>query len=191
MKKHLLLISLLLLFITTSKAAITISPDITFTTGDIKYRFTTTFTVDSIRINNSYLLLNNHTKFIITPSSPGTVYVNITTTRHFNASFSTPTAKVWFNISGFTPNQGYTIRVDGTPYTTVKANSSGFIHFNYSGWSEHEFTISSATGLIKVEGTREYTSPFDVMTSVAVLFGIALIIGLLMFMLYRMRGEVR
>jgi len=83
------------------------------------------------------------------------------------------------------------IKVDNTPYTTVKANTTGFISFSYSGWSEHTFDITPNIGVIKVEGTREYTSPFDVMTSVATLFGVALIIGLLMFMVYRMRGEMR
>ena len=48
---------------------------------------------------------------------------------------------VAFTVNELQPNQNYLIKKDGTNFTTTQANSTGYIQFSNSEWSEHTFTI--------------------------------------------------
>ena len=53
----------------------------------------------------------------------------------------TTAGNVWFNISGFPANEKYIIKRNGVNITTPSSNSSGFISFNNSVWSNQIFEI--------------------------------------------------
>jgi len=107
-----------------------------------QYNVSHTMPFSRIIVSNGYIQFNT-TRFKIT--APNFIYITL----HFiNASITganesdllinftadTSGGNVYFNLSGFVPQSNYTIQREYVNYTTVQANSSGWISWNNSLW---------------------------------------------------------
>jgi hypothetical protein len=184
------IIVIILLFSVFSSivSAVSIDSNTTMTCGHTIYRFKNSQVLSDIYINNSYILFNGSYKYIISSNTSDDIYVNLTGYHHFSVFHPVHSALVEFYISGFTPNKAYNIVVDGDVYTTILANGSGYIYFNYSGWSEHDFVITSSGQYIEVTATRDYSNPLDNMNTVVSIITVAVIITLLGFAIMKIRS---
>ncbi|MCK5611740.1 hypothetical protein KAR91_58265, partial [Candidatus Pacearchaeota archaeon] len=64
---------------------------------------------------------------------------------------STDGTKVDFLIWDLLSNHHYLIKKDGTNFTTTQANSTGYIQFSNSEWSEHTFTIEETSHAVVID----------------------------------------
>jgi len=122
--------------------------------GDNAYFATNdSMSFSQIHLSENYVEFNN-SKFNI--SSPNRVNITLV---DINESLSgavgdtfikfyanTSSGNVYFNISGFTNNQNISVYRDSIVYTNVSANSSGWISFNDSTWSEHLYDLQQGSG---------------------------------------------
>lgn len=129
--------------------AVTVNPDIEFLAGNATYRANHTMEFTEITIDSSYIAFNG-TGFYVTSSNP----INITLFRthgnvtgaadgekilEFNATVSA--GNVVFDLQGFPYTTNYTVNMSGSFLTNVTANTSDFITFNNSVWSNEKFEV--------------------------------------------------
>ena len=185
-----IIITLLLVCMSNVVMAINIDNHTTITVDNVKYHFKTPTVLSDLYINNSYVLFNGSIKFKINSNTTDITFVNLSNYRSFTVYNPNHNAQVNFYIGGFTPNRKYNIKVDGVSYTTVTANSTGFIYFNYTGWSEHDFDITSSVQLLKVDATRNIINPLNTLSTIVQILGTVIIIGLILMIVAKMRGVI-
>jgi hypothetical protein len=104
----------------------------------------------SIIISDNYIIFNT-TGFYLDSPNDITISLNFLNSSINQAGngdlvlqffANTNSGNVLFHLSGFPPGNEYEIQRDGTPISYSIANSSGFISFSNSAWSNREFSIS-------------------------------------------------
>ena len=148
-----LFLLIIIFMIATPTSTLTVGPGIIYIVGNETYGFNRTMEFNQIILNSNWIRFND-TDFNIT--SPNNIIITMDYLHHDidNASeelvlkfyANAASGKVWFNISGFTNNIIYNVTRDNTVIATPTANSSHYISFNSSVWSEHEFEIYREVG---------------------------------------------
>ena len=140
----------LLLFLAPGISAVQIGPNVHYTVGNEDYSVNQTMNFSQILINATWIKFND-TDFNIT--SPNAINITLVYI-HSNALIAndgdkvlefyanTTGGKVWFNISGLKPDTDYTVSRGGVLVWAPDSNSSRYISFNNSVWSEHSFVVT-------------------------------------------------
>jgi len=144
------LLSILLVSLLSSTIlAVVIEPDFYFSIGNELYTVNQTMNFESITISTSHIIFNN-TGFHVSSGNDITiilVFINDDISGAVNGEkvlefyANTSSGIVWFNLSGFSSGNNYTIKRSGNPVAISLANISGFISFSNSVWSSQRFEI--------------------------------------------------
>lgn len=144
-----------LLLLSYSSCADEIKPDVRFIVGNETYSVNQTISFSEIKKTTSgdldtWIEFNSTVRFSIDSTND----INITLVYlHSNVAgavkgskvlefyANTTSGRVWFNLSGFSPSDEYTIQMDGVAILETTAESTGNISFNNSIWSKHLFEI--------------------------------------------------
>ncbi|MCG7847559.1 MAG: DNRLRE domain-containing protein, partial [ANME-2 cluster archaeon] len=102
--------------------------------------------------NNANLILTTHPMTAHPAYNPATITVNKFDTSlpqgNILIDFTADTTdgnNVIFTVHDLLPNHYYLIKKDGLDFTALQANSSGYIQFSNSKWSQHTFTIEETS----------------------------------------------
>ncbi len=140
---------LLFSLLSSSLLAVVIKPNFYFSVGNELYTVNQSMNFESITISTSHIVFNN-TGFHVSSGNDITitlVFINDDILNAINGEkvlefyANTTSGTVWFNLSGFTAGNNYTIKRSGTPIATSLANISGFISFLNNVWSRQRFEI--------------------------------------------------
>jgi len=150
-KKILLGIGLVLtiFFLIQSANAVHVHSNVHFSPSGLKTTYTTntTFDFSHIVVEGNALYLNDSIIKHI-PYGGGRIEIfldayNPPTYIKYMVNTSGTVTAVNATIGGFTSENNYTVKVDGTNWNTVTASAEGQVNFNYTSWSNHTFEIIS------------------------------------------------
>lgn len=145
---------------------LSVSPEVLFVLGNHTYKANHTMNFTNVTISSDYIAFNG-TCFQATSDNNITVKVvyvhpNITgagdgdEVLHFYAN--TTGGNVWFDFYLFPYNTNYTVNMSGSFLANVTANSSNYLSFNNSAWSEKEFEVFQSGSVTETTTTTTTTS---------------------------------
>lgn len=153
MKKILILIlcTTLFLSIILLGSAVTVDESVFFEVGNETYGFNSTMDFSQIVVNDTWIKFND-TDFNISAQNDINITMVFLSNNISGAGVgdkvlefyaNTTTGNVWFNLSGFQVGRGYFVNRSGSRLANVTANSSGYISFSSSSWSEKSLKSSA------------------------------------------------
>lgn len=146
--------------------------------------------------------LTQPTEFVNMSVLPASVKVNVTVVTFTIGNNSTliefradtiDGSDVTFTIWGLTPNTMYTVKRDEAPLFNTLANSSGYISFSNSEWSEHtfeieEYTPSSTTSATGWASLQENAG--KIWSSGIGLIVVLVVVSILVLIILNLMGEI-
>ena len=157
--KKIALVGLMLFTLLPLASAVTLETGTTIEPSDSNTTYTlgNTMIFSTIVVENNSIYFNDNIFKIEADSGIATVTIN-----NLTSFVVTATDTVVFTLDGFSINEDYDIKVDGTVWSMVTANATGVLSFNYSSWSTHTFAIvlhSAAGGLDRGRGRSTLSEP--------------------------------
>jgi len=174
--------------IASNATAVTVNPGTYYMqgNGNAIYGFSTTMQFNIITITADNVTFNTT---IFNSTSINGIEVNITinefvNNQTYNFTHNNTGSRVWFNISGLTPNLQYSIFHNGTINRTVTSDGNGDISFNSTNWNGTILIQPSQAQLLRVTARRNVVDTINIADNIITILGIVLIIGAIMMIVF-------